>query len=242
MKLDVLVFAAHPDDAELSCSGAIAAFVARGKKVGIIDLTRGELGTRGTPTIREKEANVASEILGISARENLGFDDGFFVNDRTHQLRVIDTIRKYRPEIVLANALQDRHIDHGRASQLVNDAFFLSGLKKIITYSIDGHLEEAWRPKALYHYIQDRYIQPDVIMDISDFWDTKMKAIQAFQSQFYTPNNPYQGEPHTPISSKTFVDFLEARAREFGRMIGVEFGEGFNKSVPVGVKDLFDLI
>lgn len=239
MKLDVLVFAAHPDDAELSCSGTIASLVTQGKKVGIVDFTRGELGTRGTPELREEEAKLAAQILGITIRENLGFDDGFFIIDRTHQLRLIQIIRKYRPEIVLANAIRDRHTDHGRAAELAREACFLSGLKKINTFSEQGKKQEAWRPRVLYHYIQDYHLKPSFVVDITPYWKTKMESVQAFKSQFFDPESD---EPTTPISTPEFVNFLEGRAREMGRMIGVEFGEGFIKATPPGIRNLFDLL
>ncbi|MDX2301739.1 MAG: bacillithiol biosynthesis deacetylase BshB1 [Microscillaceae bacterium] len=239
MKLDVLVFAAHPDDAELSCSGTIASLVTQGKKVGIVDFTRGELGTRGTPELREEEAKLAAQILGITIRENLGFDDGFFIIDRTHQLVLIQTIRKYCPEIVLANAIRDRHTDHGRAAELAREACFLSGLKKINTFSEQGKKQEAWRPRVLYHYIQDYHLKPSFVVDITPYWKTKMESVQAFKSQFFDPESD---EPTTPISTPEFVNFLEGRAREMGRMIGVEFGEGFIKATPPGIRNLFDLL
>jgi N-acetylglucosamine malate deacetylase 1 len=241
MKLDILAMCAHPDDAELSCSGTIALHVALGKKVGIIDFTRGELGTRGTPQTRSQEAEAASQILGLSTRENLGLADGFFINNGESQLKLIAKIREYQPEIVLANAIADRHIDHGRASELANDACFLAGLRKITTYDSQGQIQSPWRPKQVYHYIQDRYIQPDLIVDISPYWSIKMEAIKAFKTQFFVGDSA-DNEPNTPISTPDFIYFLEARAREFGRMIGVEFGEGFSKATPPGVRNLFDLI
>jgi bacillithiol biosynthesis deacetylase BshB1 len=239
LKLDILAFAAHPDDTELSCSGTIASHIAEGKKVGVVDFTRGELGTRGTPETRDQEAKEASEILGLSVRENLGFADGFFQNDQAHQLKVIEVIRRYQPEIVLANAITDRHIDHGRAAQLAHDACFLAGLAKIITFDVHGNPQAAWRPKAVYHYIQDRYIQPAIVVDITNFWEIKVQAIRAFKTQFFDPNS---AEPMTPISTPEFLDFLEGRAREMGRMIGVKYGEGFTKVTTPGVRSLFDLV
>jgi bacillithiol biosynthesis deacetylase BshB1 len=241
MKLDILAICAHPDDAELACSGTIAAHIAMGKKVGVVDLTKGELGTRGTPEIRAEESKIASEILGLSLRVNLEMADGFFVNNQAHQLKLITAIRKYQPEIILANAISDRHIDHGRASQLTNDACFLAGLRKIITVDDKGIDQKPWRPKALYHFIQDRYIQPDLVIDITPYWNLKKNSIQAFKSQFFTPQG-IDNEPSTPISTPDFMYFIEARAREMGRMIGVEFGEGFTKATPIGAKNLFDLI
>lgn len=238
MKLDILVFAVHPDDAELGCSGTIAAHVAAGKKVGIVDFTRGDLGTRGTPEIRLQESEEATAILKLSARENLNMRDGFFKNDEEHQLKLIESLRKYQPDIVLANAVEDRHPDHGRAAQLAIDACFYSGLRMIETVDHAGKKQEAWRPKALYHYIQDRYIEPDFVIDISDFWDIKEKSIRAFKSQFYDPNS---NEPESYLTSPDFLNFLEARSEEMGHKIGVKYGEGFTKSKMIGVKNLFDL-
>jgi N-acetylglucosamine malate deacetylase 1 len=239
MKLDILALAAHPDDIELSCSGTLVAHIKAGKKVGIIDFTQGELGTRGTVDTRREEALESSKILGLSVRENLGFSDGFFANDRIHQLSLIRVIRKYQPEIVIANAIHDRHIDHGRGAQLANDACFLAGLAKIETKDDDGVPQKEWRPKALYHYIQDRFIHPQLVVDISPYWDIKLASILAFKTQFF---NPDSNEPSTPISSRDFLEFLEGRAREYGRMIGVTYGEGFTKATPIGTSNLFDLI
>lgn len=239
MKLDILVLAAHPDDAELSCSGTIAAHIAKGKKVGIVDFTQGELGTRGSAEIRKQEAEEASRILEISARENLKMADGFFQNDQANQLKVIQAIRTYQPEIIFTNALNDRHIDHGKGAKLAHESCFLSGLRKIETFDAVGKPQEAWRPKALYHYIQDYYLKPDLVIDITNFWEIKVAAIRAFKTQFYDPNSD---EPITPISTPDFLDFLEARAREMGRMIGVKYGEGFNKAMPIGAKSMFDLL
>ncbi|NJO01832.1 MAG: bacillithiol biosynthesis deacetylase BshB1 [Bacteroidia bacterium] len=240
MKLDILVLAAHPDDAELGCGGTIAAHVNQGKKVGIIDFTRGELGSRGTPEIRDQEAKAASQILGLAVRENLEFEDGFLVNNREHQLKLIEIIRRFRPEIVLASAVRDRHIDHGRAALIAQEACFLSGLVKIMTYNEQGEAEEPWRPKALYHYIQDYYIQPDLVVDVTPYWSTKMDAVTAYSSQFYSTQREQKGR-QTPISTLEFIHFLEGRAREMGRSIGVEFGEGFTKATPIGVRDLLTL-
>jgi bacillithiol biosynthesis deacetylase BshB1 len=237
MKLDVLAFAAHPDDVEISCSGTVAKLVAQGKKVGIIDLTQGELGTRGTPEIRLKESEEATKILKLSVRENLGLADGFFEINLQNKLSVVSMLRKYQPEIVLLNSVTDRHPDHGRASQLCSEACFLSGLRKIETLQ-DGILQKPWRPKNVYHYIQDRHIHPDFIVDISDFYEIKMNALKAFKSQFYDPNSP---EPPSPISGKEFFDFIEGRARTFGRIAGVEFAEGFTVERAPMVNDIFDL-
>ena len=219
MKLDILVMAAHPDDAELSCSGTILKHIAAGKKVGIVDFTRGELGTRGTPEIRRQESADATKILGLHARENLGIRDGFFRNDEETQFKLIEVIRKYQPEVVLANALEDRHPDHGKGAQLAIDACFLSGLRQIKT----GDLP-AWRPTQLYHYIQDRYLEPDFVVDISAHWDQKESAIRAFKSQFFDPSST---EPASYISSPDFLHFIQARAMEMGHKIGVKYGEGF---------------
>jgi bacillithiol biosynthesis deacetylase BshB1 len=224
MKLDILVMAAHPDDAELAVSGTIVDAVAKGKKVGIVDFTRGELGTRGTPEIRLAESAEATKILGIQVRENLGLADGFFQNDRESQLKLIEVIRKYQPDIVLANALEDRHPDHGKGAALAIDACFLSGLRKIDTGL------PAWRPKHVYNYIQDRYLEPDFVIDISAHWEKKEAAIRAFKSQFFDPNS---NEPASYISSPDFLDFIEARAQEMGHKIGVKYGEGFQSQSPI---------
>lgn len=237
MKLDILVFAVHPDDAELGCSGTILKHIAAGKRVGIVDLTRGELGTRGTAETRDMEAKDSAQILGLHARENLGMKDGFFKNDEAHQIQVIQMIRKYRPEIVLSNALHDRHPDHGRGGELIYDAAFLSGLIKVATKH-DGMEQEAWRPKMLLQYIQDRYIEPDILIDVTDFWDKKMEAVQAFSTQFFNPEKDDQG---TYISSPEFLMVIEARAREFGKYIGATYAEGFTSRKYLGVDDLFQL-
>lgn len=239
MKLDILAFASHPDDIELGCSGTLIAHIAEGKKVGIIDLTRGELGTRGTPEVRLQESDAASEVMGLVARENLGFADGFFQNDREHQLKVIEMIRKYKPDVVVMNAVYDRHPDHKRGSDLVSESCFKSGLKMIKTLSEEGEEQEAWRPKAVYHYIQDRFIAPDVVVDVTPFWEKKMETIRAFKSQFH---NPDDSSPNTYISSPEFLKFIEARAQEMGHSIGVTYGEGFTKERNIGVKSFFDLI
>jgi len=239
MKLDILVMAAHPDDAEMSAGGTMAMAISKGRKVGIVDFTRGELGTRGTPEIRAAEAKAASEILNISARENLGFRDGFFKNDEEHQIQLIKAIRKYQPEIVLANAIEDRHPDHGKGAALAVDACFLSGLRMIKTFDDTGNEQAAWRPKHLYHYIQDRHIKPDFVVDISNFWAAKEASIRAYKSQFYDPTST---EPESYLTSPEFLDFLKARSQEMGHPIGAKFGEGFTKTKMLGVKDLFDLI
>jgi bacillithiol biosynthesis deacetylase BshB1 len=238
MKLDILAFGAHPDDVELGCGGTIAKEVALGKKVGIVDLTRGELGTRGTAATRDIESAKAAEILGVKVRENLNMRDGFFVNDGEHQLAVIRMIRKYQPEIVLCNAVDDRHIDHGKGSKLVSDACFLSGLVKIET-DYDGQNQDAWRPKSVYHYMQWKNLQPDFVVDISGFNEKRIAAILAYSSQFYDPNSK---EPETPIATKNFLESLNYRPQDFGRLIGKDYAEGFNVERYLGVNSLGDLI
>ena len=238
MKLDILAFGAHPDDVELGCSGTIAKEISFGKKVGIIDLTRGELGTRGSVAIRNAESEKATQLLGVSVRENLDMRDGFFVNDEAHQLKIIEMIRKYQPESVLCNAIQDRHIDHGKGSKLVSDACFLSGLRKIET-KVNGVLQQAWRPKVVYHYIQWENLQPDFVVNISGFIDIKMESILAYSSQFYDPNSD---EPESPISSKNFLESVKYRAQDLGRIIGVPHGEGFTVERYLAVNSLSDLI
>ena len=238
MKLDILAFGAHPDDVELGCSGTILKEISLGKTVGIVDLTRGELGTRGSAEIRDSEANAAAKILGVSVRENLEMRDGFFVNDEKHQLEIIKMIRKYQPEIVLCNAIDDRHIDHAKGSKLVSDACFLSGLRKIET-TIDGGSQTAWRPKLVYHYIQWKNITPDFVVDITGFTDKKIESILAYSSQFYDPNS---NEPESPITSKNFLESLNYRSRDLGRLVGVEFGEGFTVERYLAVNSLGDLI
>ena len=237
MKLDILAFGAHPDDVELGCSGTIAKEVSLGKKVGIIDLTRGELGTRGSVEIRNEESAKASEILGVTVRRNLDMRDGFFVNDEAHQIKVIELIRKYQPEIVLCNAITDRHIDHGKGSKLVSDACFLSGLRQIKT-ELNGEAQEAWRPKVVYHYIQWQNIEPDFVVDISEFIDKKMESVLAYGSQFYDPNSK---EPVSPITSKNFLDSVKYRAQDLGRLVGVEYAEGFTTERYLAVNSLGDL-
>jgi N-acetylglucosamine malate deacetylase 1 len=238
MKVDILVLAAHPDDVELGCGGTVAKHVSRGYKVGIVDFTRGELGTRGTPEVRAQEAAEAAKILGVSIRENLGLKDGFFQNDPEHQLAVIRAIRKFKPTIVLANAVHDRHIDHGKGASLAYDACFLSGLAKVETVDENGTKQEAWRPEIVYHYIQSYALKPDFVVDISESWETKMKAIKAFKSQFF---DPASAEPQTYISNPAFMKMLESRAQELGHSIGVAYGEGFTVRRTPGVNSLFDL-
>ena len=218
-KLDILVLPVHPDDAELGCGGTILKHIAAGKKVGIVDLTRGELGTRGSAEIRAKEAATAAEILGLTLRDNLGLPDGFFENSREYQLKVIEVIRRYQPEIVITNAHYDRHPDHGRASDLVETSTFLSGLRKIETY-FEGEPQQAWRPNLLLHFIQDQYIQPDVVVDVTDYWDKKIDSVMAYGSQFYNPE--WKGEPQTYISSPEFIKIIDGRGLEFGKSIQVK--------------------
>ena len=224
MKVDILAFGAHPDDIELGCGGSLAKAVAQGKKVGLIDLTQGELGTRGSAEIRKQEATEAAKLLNASFRKNLGFRDGFFVNDEAHQLEVIKTIRAHQPKIVLCNAIDDRHIDHAKGSQLVSDACFLSGLKKIVTKDNEGNTQPAWRPAQVYHYIQWKEITPDFVLDISEYIDKKLEVIQAYSSQFYDKESK---EPSTPISSKNFLESVRYRAKNLGRLAGVDAAEGF---------------
>ena len=238
MKLDILAFGAHPDDVELGCGATIAKEVSLGKKVGIVDLTRGELGSRGSADLRDEEAAIAAKILGISVRENLRFADGFLVNDKIHQLEIIKMIRKYQPEIVLCNAVDDRHVDHPKASNLVSDACFLSGLIKIET-ELEGQQQEKWRPKQVYHYLQWKSSTPDFVVNVSDFMEVKIKAVLAYGSQFY---NPKSKEPETPISSENFTDSVQYRAKDLGRLIGVEFAEGFTAERYVAVENLDKLI
>ena len=238
-KVDILAFGSHPDDVELGCSGTIAKEVSRGKIVGIIDLTKGELGTRGDEHTRAEEAAEATKILKASFRENMEFADGFFVNDREHQMALIKKIRKYRPDIVFCNAIFDRHIDHGKGSDLVSDACFLSGLLKIETFDENGDKQEHWRPKQVYHYIQWKNIKPDIVVDISGFIEIKMQSVLAYKTQFY---NKDIKENETPISSKNFTDSIIYRARDLGRLVGVEHGEGFTVERYPAVDSIFDLI
>ncbi|MBA3649099.1 MAG: bacillithiol biosynthesis deacetylase BshB1 [Chitinophagales bacterium] len=235
MKLDILAFGSHPDDIELSCGGTLIKHILVGRKAGIIDLTKGELGTRGTPEIREQESAAAAQILGVSIRENLGMDDGFFVNDEKHQREIIRMIRKYQPEIILANAIYDRHPDHGRGAMLVQDASFLAGLRKIETNE-NNVVQSSWRPKAVYHYIQDQFIMPDILVDITEVIEKKMESVRAYRSQFY---NPQSDEPITYIATPEFMDTLMVRAKEFGKMTGVKYAEGFTSNRKAGLDDLF---
>jgi len=237
MKLDILAIGVHPDDVELSAAGTILKHIALGKSVGILDLTRGELGTRGSAELRAQEATNAAKILGISVREQLEMKDAFFENDEAHQKQIIKIIRKYQPEIILCNAISDRHPDHGRSAKLASDACFYSGLLKIETI-LDGVSQSAWRPKAVYHYIQDNFIEPDFVIDITDFMDKKTEAIMAYSSQFF---NPLSVEPETPISSKNFTRNIKAKASIFGRAINCDYAEGFKVNRYIGVENLFDL-
>ncbi len=239
MKLDLMVMTVHPDDAELGAGGTIAKYVAEGKKVGIIDLTRGELGTRGTAITRAQEAKDAADILGVAIRENLELRDGFFVNDENSQVVIIQAIRKYQPEIIITNALDDRHPDHGRASKLVNDAVFLAGLRRIETFE-QGVPQEAFRPRLQLQLIQDKYIQPDIIFDITPFWDIKEKSILAYKTQFNSSSS--EDGPQTYISNPDFMDSTRGRAQEFGRNIQVKYAEAFTSRKLLGVKDLFQLV
>lgn len=238
MKLDILAFGAHPDDVELGCGATLAKEQALGKRIGIIDLTRGELGTRGSAEIREKEAAEAAKILGVAVRENLGFKDGFFVNNEEHQLAIIQKIRQYKPEIVLCNAIDDRHIDHGKGSRLVSDACFLAGLRRIQTY-LNEEEQEAYRPKLVYHYIQWKNIEPDFVVDVTGYLETKIKSVMAYGTQFYDVNSK---EPATPITSKNFLDSITYRAQDLGRLINKDYAEGFTVERYVAVNSLGDLL
>jgi N-acetylglucosamine malate deacetylase 1 len=239
MKLDVLAIGVHPDDVELGCSGTLINEVKRGKKIGVIDLTQGELGTRGTIETRYEEAAEAARILGASARENLKMRDGFFKNDEVHQLQLIQVLRKYQPEIVIGNVLEDRHPDHGRAGQLIYDACFLSGLKQVKTIGEDGKEQQKWRPKHLLHYLQDRFYEPDLIVDITDVWQQRLDSIKAYKTQFHNPDSI--GD-QTYISSPEFLESITARARMLGKRIGVQFAEGFVSKKSIGIKNLDALI
>ena len=237
MKLDILAFGVHPDDVELGCAGTIMAAIDQGKKVGIVDLTRGELGTRGTPTTRTQEAEAAAKIMGVDVRENLDMADGFFTNDEAHQRKIIALIRKYQPDIILANAPEDRHPDHGRSAKLVSDAAFLSGLRKIETVH-DGASQQAWRPAYTFHYIQDRFIQPSFVIDITAYMERKMEAVLAYGTQF---TNADISEPQTYISSPQFLETVKARALMLGKRIGVGYAEGYITEKIIGFSN-FDAI
>lgn len=237
MKLDILAFGAHPDDVEISAGGTLSLQASLGHRCGIVDLTQGDLGTRGSAETRAKEAARAAEILKVAARENLKFRDGFFKNDEEHQLEVVKMIRKYRPEIVLANAPTDRHPDHGKGGELVKVAAFLAGLRKVET-TLDGEKQEAYRPRLVLHYIQFQNLKPGIIINIGQHLETKMESIRAYKSQFYDPESK---EPATVVSSKNFLDSIRYRAQDMGRLIGAEFGEGFVSSQDLGLSDLMHL-
>jgi len=239
MKLDILAIGAHPDDVELGCSGTLIKEIQRGKNVGIVDLTQGELGTRGTVESRYQEAEASATIMGIHARENLKMRDGFFVNDENHQLQLISVLRKYQPEIVIANILDDRHPDHGKGGKLVYDASFLSGLKQIKTFDETGAEQQKWRPKYVLHYLQDRFYEPDLIVDVSDVWEKRMEAVKAYKSQFHLPES---SEPQTYISKPEFMEAIISRARLLGKRIGVQFAEGFTSTKNIGINDLSALV
>ena len=231
---DILAIGVHPDDVELGCAGTLLRQIELGNSIVIADLTEGDLGTRGSNVIRRRESDMAAKILGISDRQNLKMRDGFFRVDEEHILSVVSLIRKYKPRIVLCNAIEDRHPDHGRAAELISQACFYSGLRKIETKE-GGKVQHAWRPVHIYHYVQFKYLRPDFLVDITPYYDTKMKAVKAYKSQFYDPKSD---EPETMISSKAFLDFLDARMIEFGRIIGVRYAEGFTvKRIPA-VEDL----
>jgi len=238
MKIDILAFGAHPDDVELGCGGTIAKLISEGKKCAIIDLTKGELGTRGTDETRKEEAEESARILGISARENLGMKDGFLVNSEEYQLEIVKMIRKYRPEIVLANAIDDRHPDHAKAAKLVSDACFLAGLRKVETL-IDGDIQEVWRPKQIFHYIQWKDIKPEFVIDISEHLEKKLEACMAFKTQFYDPKST---EPETPITSKDFYESLTYRAQDLGRLSGVTYAEGFTTEKLIAMKNFDGIV
>ena len=241
MKLDILAIGAHPDDVELGCSGTLINEIRNGKKVGVIDLTEGELGSRGNVETRYEEAAKASMIMGIHVRENLKMADGFFRNDEENQRKLIIELRKYQPEIVIANSLNDRHPDHGKAAKLIADSCFLSGLRKVETKDESGNQQEAWRPKYVFHYIQDRYHEPDFIVDITNVFEQRMEAVKAYTSQFYNPDNEDDG-PQTYISTPDFLESVVARARMIGKKIGVKYAEGYNTEKSIGISSLDALI
>ncbi len=243
MKIDMLAIGVHPDDIELSCSGTLLRHIALGKSVGLLDLTRGELGTRGSAEIRDTEAAQAAEMMGAAFRKNLQMADGFFEYNRENIVKIIEVIRWCKPAIILANALSDRHPDHGKAAKLIADAAFYAGLVKIPTFDEQGNAQDRWRPQAIYHYIQDHNLKPDFVVDISDYMQRKIELVLAFRSQFYLPEaKEYENELSSPISGKDFIDFLHAKARTYGRNAGFEYAEGFNVARTPGVKNIFDLI
>lgn len=241
MKLDILAIGVHPDDVELGCSGTLINEIKSGKKVGIADLTQGELGTRGNIVIRYQEAADAAMIMGVQVRENLKMRDGFFRNDEEHQLKLIQTIRKYQPEIVIGNVLHDRHPDHGRAGKMITESCFLSGLSKIETKDDAGNPQQRWKPAYVLHYIQDWYYEPDLLIDISDVFEQRMKAIEAYKTQFHSGND-YSCEPQTYISTPDFLESIVARARMMGKKIGVKYAEGFITEKKIGIRSLDALI
>jgi bacillithiol biosynthesis deacetylase BshB1 len=242
MKIDILAIGVHPDDVELSCCGTLLRHIDQGKTVGLLDLTRGELGTRGNAELREEEATESACKMGALFRKNLGMADGFFTNDQAHVMKIIRFLRWCRPEIVLANAPEDRHPDHGRAAKLTADACFYAGLVKIETFDEQAKRQEPWRPKALYHYIQDKDLKPDFVVDISPYIEKKFELILTFRSQFYLPQaEEFSAERQTPISGKDFIDFLRGKNRAFARPIGMDYAEGFLAHRTPGVNDLFDL-
>lgn len=233
-RVDILCVTAHPDDAEISCAGTILRHVSQGRSVGLVELTSGELGTRGTPELRRAEAEASRVVIGAAFRYDLGLADGFFQADRASLITVITAIRRHRPQAILTNAMRDRHPDHGRGASLVAEAGFLSGLRKVIT-QFNGVDQEVWRPTTVLHAVQDRWIDPDLVIDISLFWEGKMEALRCFKSQFHDPAST---EPLSPISRPDFLPFLEGRAREMGRLIGVEYGEGFTMERPLAIGDI----
>ena len=244
MKLDLLAFGAHPDDVELSCAGVLLVEKNNGKKTGIIDLTAGELGTRGSGEIRIKEAADAAKILGVNVRENLAMADGFLQNDEAHQRKVITALRTYQPEIIFCNAPEDRHPDHGRSSRMVTDAAFLSGLLKIQTEK-NGEAQEAWRPKYVFKYIQDRMLLPDFVIDITNVFEQKIEAIKAYKTQFHVQHPADTGDtdgPETYISTPDFLDSVIYRHKWFGKMIGVKYAEGFISEKVIGLKSFDSII
>lgn len=232
MKFDILAFGVHPDDVELGCAGTLMAAIQQGKKVGLIDLTRGELGTRGNAETRFAESAAAARVIGLHARENLEMEDGFFEHNKENVMKVITTIRKYSPEIIICNAPEDRHPDHGRSCKLVTDAAFLSGLRKIET-TLEGKQQQAWKPKYVFHYIQDKYLEPDFVFDVTEFHKRKMEAIQCYATQFY---NPELDEPNTYISSPEFLESVASRDIILGKRIGVKYAEGFISEKMIGIR------
>jgi len=238
-EVEILAIGAHPDDVELGCAGSISLSISQGKTVAIIDLTQGELGTRGTVQMRKEEALSAAAVLGVDQRINMLFRDGFFQNDEAHQLALISKIRSFRPQLILCNAAHDRHIDHGRANKLVNDACFLSGLEKINTKDSKGNIQDPWKPKLILEYIQWMDIEPHIVVDITSHLEHKLNAVKAYKSQFFDPESK---EAETPISSKNFIESVSYRAKNFGRLIGTEAGEGFTSKSLLSTSNLFDLV